>query len=188
MICAPTWYPRKHIARADIPQHFRPWLIDPRSLTRRVRHACRAEFRLRLLDQTWGRPLQDEAMALAMPQGQLALVRHVFLLCAGKPWVFARSVIPPRTLRGAQRRLANLGARPLGAILFSDRNVRRGEVRVCELNARQPLFNLASAALDRPPEGAWARRARTVEAVRSCGLGGLCGRVRLTAGRRRTAR
>ena len=97
-------------------------------------------------------------MALTVPQGQLALVRHVFLLCAGKPWVFARSVIPPRTLRGAHRRLANLGTRPLGAILFSDRSVRRGEVRVCELKPRQPLFDLASAALDRPPEGAWARR------------------------------
>lgn len=158
MICPSVWHRQEQIPRLHIPAHFRAWLIDPRSLTRRIRHACRAHFTLELLSQKWERPFRDEAMVLAMPPGQLALIRHVFLLCAGRPWVFARSVIPPRTLKGAHRRLASLGDRPLGAILFSRRGVRRGEVRVCELNPGQPLYNVAAAALDQPPEGAWARR------------------------------
>jgi len=62
--------------------------------------------------------------------GHAALIRQV-LLCDGEmPLVYARTVIPVSTLQGALRRYANLGERPLGAMLFADRTMRRGEVEV----------------------------------------------------------
>ncbi len=59
-----------------------------------------------------------------------ALVRQVLLCCGDNPLVYARTVIPATTIKGAERRYANLGNRPLGAMLFADRTMRREDVHV----------------------------------------------------------
>jgi len=64
-----------------------------------------------------------------------ALVRQVILCCGDKPLVYARTVIPASTIQGAQRRYANMGNRPLGAMLFADRTMRREGVQVSKLPA-----------------------------------------------------
>jgi chorismate--pyruvate lyase len=82
-----------------------------------------------------------------------ALVRQV-LLCAGdKPMVYARTVIPATTIRGAQRRYANMGNRPLGAMLFSDRTMRREAVQVATLPVKHAAHQYAKT--DDP---VWGRR------------------------------
>ena len=43
-------------------------------------------------------------------------------------------VIPFSTLTGKQRLYANLGTRPLGAMLFADRTMQRDEVMVTSLS------------------------------------------------------
>jgi chorismate--pyruvate lyase len=95
---------------------------------------------------------------LDLPHNRYALVRQVALLCADTPWVFARTVIPRLTLRGAQRRLARLGARPLGALLFADPTLRRGCVELARLEWGQPLFREAAQFFGPPPRHLWARR------------------------------
>jgi chorismate--pyruvate lyase len=44
------------------------------------------------------------------------------------------------TLQGAQRRYANLGSRPLGAMLFADRTMQRDEVMVTQLSPGDALY------------------------------------------------
>ena len=82
-----------------------------------------------------------------------ALVRQVLLCCDDQPLVYARSVIPVTTIHGAQRRYANMGNRPLGAMLFSDRTMRREAVEVAVL----PLENSVNQ-YTQFNEPVWGRR------------------------------
>lgn len=93
-----------------------------------------------------------------MRDNEGAVVRMVYLLCDGKPWVFARTVIPLRTLSGPQRRLTHLGSKPLGELLFADKTMRRGEVEVARLAAGSPVFSMAAQALKQKPGEIWGRR------------------------------
>jgi chorismate--pyruvate lyase len=82
----------------------------------------------------------------------------VQLLCDERPWVFARSLIPARTLRGRGRRLTQLGTRPLGQVLFTDPGVRRGPVEIARIAVGQRLHQQAFAGLAEPPDAIWGRR------------------------------
>ena len=140
----------------------RAWLFDPCSLTQRLQQACadsgRGGFAVRVLSQCRMRPHRDERRLLGMPEHQLALVRQVHLTCAGQPWVFARTVIPVRSLSGRGRRLACLGNRPLGAMLFADRSVQRGRLQVARLTPGNAVFTSAVSGLVNIPDEIWGRR------------------------------
>lgn len=128
------------------PHHWRPWLQDSGSLTRRLTRAAGGEFAVRVLSQRWDTPSADEARALHMPLRQLALIREVELLGRnGIPWVYARSVLPASTLTGRERRLSLLGSRSLGSLMFSDPSLKRS-----------PL--MASCLHDSGGQHYWARR------------------------------
>jgi chorismate--pyruvate lyase len=144
--------------RDRLPDSVRRWLLDPTSLTRRMQQRCAGRFRVRLSRQGWGRPMRDESRALDMEHRHYALLREVHLLCDEQPWVFAHSVIPAQTLTGRYRRLARLGERPLGAVLFSDKTLRRGSLEITCITPGQRLFNEATVLLDSAPEGIWGRR------------------------------
>lgn len=134
------------------------WLFDAASLTRRVQHACPGRFRVQVEAQGWARPRLDEAQALGLAPGRFALTREVHLLCDDRPWVFARTVIPVTTLQGAERRLAYLGSRPLGAVLFADPHMRRGAVEVAALRPGQSVYQAAVRGLRVKPKEIWGRR------------------------------
>lgn len=95
---------------------------------------------------------------LGIDPHQWVLTRHVLLLCDETPWVYARTVIPRKTLSGRHRRLANLGNRPLGAVLFADRHMSRGEVEVAQLHTGQSLYRQIEQASPCTDKMVWARR------------------------------
>jgi chorismate--pyruvate lyase len=137
----------------------RSWLFEAGSLTRRLARNCGERFSLRLVSSAWGPPLPDERQALRLAAGRAALVRQVYLLCDGRPLVFARSVIPPRSLLGKNRRLTRLGSRPLAGLLFGHRPVDRDVLEVAALSPGHPLHALACHDLGPRPAGTlWARR------------------------------
>lgn len=140
------------------PKAMLPWIEDPGSLTERMRTVCGAEFRLALLGQKHSRPLTSEARALALPPRRYALVREVLLCRRATPWIFARSVLPLPTLRGPNRRIAHLGKRPLGDILFASSDLYRGAIKISPLRADPPLYGICARALGREPAGSWLRR------------------------------
>lgn len=143
--------------RAAIPEHLRSWLFDPRSLSRRLTRACPDGFRVQPIGQGWCAPLASERCALALPLRERALIREVLLLCHDTPWVYARSVFPVHTLRGEQRRLAHLGTRPLGRVLFATRGMHRSTVAVCAAERDAPMLACCAKALGRSPVHAWKR-------------------------------
>jgi len=103
-------------------------------------------------------PGQFPGARAEMSQGQRAIVRQVQLLCDGQPWIYARTVIPVTSLRGRLRRLAHLGTRPLGGMLFADRGMRRGTVQLARIRAGQALYVTATSGLQPPPAEIWGRR------------------------------
>jgi chorismate--pyruvate lyase len=156
---SPPWRPAARWSRTQLPERLRAWLLDPASLTQRILCACRGAFRVNVLNQSWCRPLRSEARVLELGAGRHALVRQVQLLCDGDPWVYARTVIPAATLTGPQRRLARLRSRSLGAVLFSDPTMRRGETEIARLVPGNPLFALAARGLGVQGSEIWGRRA-----------------------------
>jgi len=152
----PCWLAHRSLGYRRVPLSVLHWLLDPSSLTGRIRSACGAGFSVRVLAQGWARPMINEARLLRMRPQRLALLREVHLLCGGRPWVFARTVIPQATLSGPERRLARLGNRPLGAVLFADPHMRRGEVQVTRLQPGDAVHGHVFADGDGPP--VWGRR------------------------------
>lgn len=154
----PVWFPANGPVRGRIPAPLKPWLLETSSLTRRLQACCRKEFRVRLLRQDWQRPMCDERRLVGIRDSEYALVRHVHLMCGRQLWVFARTVIPLQTLRGAQRRLAHLGEKPLGALLFADHTVRRGAVEIARITPGQRLYHTAMGTRARDGDAIWGRR------------------------------
>lgn len=155
----PHWMGWERLRHAQVPDDIYHWLYDKASLTARIKSACQCGgFRVRVVRQGWGRPLYSELMLLGMRHGEIAIVREVELLCGGRPWVFARTLIPASSLYGPARRLARLGDKPLGAILFADKRTRRGVTQVARLLPRHRLFLAAVCQLEERPAEIWGRR------------------------------
>ncbi|MGD8909587.1 MAG: chorismate lyase [Chromatiales bacterium] len=155
----PEWGDWRSQRLRELPVGLSDWLLESGSLTRKVIQACgQSCFRVRLLHQGWGAPLTSERRLLRSRPGVITLIREVELLCDEVPWVFARTLIPATSLRRSVRRLALLGERPLGAVLFSDPKVHRGVTQFARLQARHPLFLAACAHVAPTPETLWGRR------------------------------
>lgn len=149
----PHWYDGATLRRR-LPPSLRDWLLDDSSLTRRLQQACTGRFHVELISLGWERPLRNEAQALKVRPWQRALIRQVRLWCDDTPWVFARTVIPVSALRGAQRRLAHLGNRPLGAFLFAHPALRRSPLQVARVCRESRM--LAACATNEA--ALWGRR------------------------------
>jgi len=152
------WRSHPRLFRRDAPAGLVDWLLDSGSLTRRLRQVCPGQFRVRVLWQGWNRPSFDEARVLGLRLEAWAWTREVQLLCNDQPWVFARTLIPARTLNGRGRRLTQLGTRPLGEVLFADPGIRRGPVAIARIISGQRLHQRAFAGLAEPPDAIWGRR------------------------------
>ncbi len=124
------WYRRAQLFNQIIPVVVDDWLFDTSSLTARLLKRCAQSFNVQLLSQSYASISAAERSAMRLPQSCAALVREVLLCDDQTPLVYARSVIPVSTLKGPLRCYAKMGERPLGAMLFADRTMRRGEVEV----------------------------------------------------------
>jgi len=155
---AGRWKPGRNFLRRSIPQDLCGWLLDTASLTLRLQRLCPGKFQVRVLSQAWGIPRVDEARVLKMKPGRLAIIRQVHLLCDGQPRVYARTVIPVTSLRGKLKRLAHLGTRPLGGLLFADPDMQRGGVELARISRGQSLYQAATRHLRQRPAAIWGRR------------------------------
>ncbi len=132
----------------------RTLIAERGSLTARLAES--GPVRVRLLAQSWRRPAPDEALALGVPLRRSAWLREVILGCDLGLRVYARSVVPARSLGGIGK-LPWLGARPLGEVLFSLKGVERGPIAVARLSGREPLA-IQLRAYGLPARASWARR------------------------------
>lgn len=150
------WRPQSHFLNRQLPISLRHWLLDEGSLTQRLTRLSHGNFSVQLLDQQWQRPNHDEARLLGRPQSEWAIVREVILAGAGKPWVFARSVLPATSLTGNLRQLRYLKSRPLGQLLFNAPSMRRTPFEIAQIPAHSKYLH---SSISREISS-WGRRSR----------------------------
>lgn len=153
----PHWHYGPVMRRGAVPDDAACWLFDSASLTRRLRRVSNC-FRVELLSNQRERPMRCERQVLGMDDRALALVRQVRLYCDGEAKVYARTVMPLSSLTGRRRRLARLGGKPLGEMLFRDPTMSRGEMEVAQLSEGHRFYGLAVQGLNDVPETLWGRR------------------------------
>ena len=124
----PEWLVNRPGARHRIPEPAQSWIYEAGSLTRRLRDLYGDSFNVQLLFHEWRKPLFSEIILLKLPQHQRTLVREVMLSAQDQPLILARTIIPAKTLKGAQRSLSRLGNRPLGEVIFTYPKLQRLEM------------------------------------------------------------
>lgn len=161
-------------AVVTLPPQAAGWLRDPASLTQRLR--ARGELTVTPLRHAIESPRADEARLLDLPPRQWTLIREVLLCLDGQAVVYARSVLPLSSLRGANRRLAHMDHHPLGAELFRPPEAERRAIWI----ARVPANALPADAGAREP--VWGRQSLLTKRgapllVAECFLPALTGRA-----------
>jgi len=152
----PAWRPSRPGCHRLIPAAAQSWIYEPDSLTQRLRDYYGDALRVALLFQQRRRPFFSERRLLKQDNARHSLVREVLLYADNKPLILARTVIPEKTLHGAQRNLARLGSRPLGEVIFSQPGLERLEMDITRV---QP-YNWSQSVREkyRLEQPLWGRR------------------------------
>ncbi|TKB45494.1 chorismate lyase [Thalassotalea mangrovi] len=143
-------------------QPLRDWLLDPMSLTARLKRHSN-DFRVLLLGQVIQPCPAHEAISgnhtnNGISEGEEVLVREVLLYCDGIPVVFARSLLPTNSLTGEQKALAELGEQPLGQVLFNNPKLSREILQVAKIAPSLRVCELAHMANVDVNHPLWGRR------------------------------
>ena len=136
---------------------YRPWLLEQGSLTKRLK-AHAKNFGVQALLQDRGKPSVDEAYLLRLVQHQHDLHREVMLMDGNQALVFARSLLPVKSLHGDWQGLGGLGNQPLGAALFSNPRIVRTPLQFRKIGQHHALYRRAARYLVQLPTALWARR------------------------------
>jgi chorismate--pyruvate lyase len=129
-----NWRTLRDFDRARVPAEVLDWILDPASLTQRVRLLCGSGiFRVRVLSQAHRHASEAEARLLRICPGLRVVDRQVQLCCDAEPLVYARSLLPVTLFTGRQQRLKFQGSKSLGATLFADPTVTRGELQTAQV-------------------------------------------------------
>ncbi len=146
------WLKKPILAKA-----LQSWLIDTGSLTARLQQRY-AHFAVKPMAVKYAKPIQDEFALLNLCSHKTALIREVFLIGNNQPVVFAHSVLPRTSLRGAWHGLGRLGNKPLGATLFANPKVKRSPLEYKKLSACSPISIRVAGHMQASPKALWARR------------------------------
>lgn len=152
-----NWQAKSALDIAAIDKRLSGGLFQTGSLSRYLAQRCRGAFRVEVEAEVWQLPLPDEAGRLSLGQDETAFIREAWLKSGAKRLVYARTVIPQTTLARADGRLARLGARPLGEILFAE-GARRSTLRYARLPPGADLGRLPQDKGQDMAEAPWARQ------------------------------
>jgi chorismate--pyruvate lyase len=159
---APRWKNRHFEIPHGLPSQLSSWLLETGSLTQRLRAKYGSGFAVQLLFQGWQPAYIDECQLLSCSSARrYHLLREVILTYNQQALVLARTVLPAQTLNIAQRKLANLGNRPLGEVLFAYPDLKLGQRQFSLAEPR--VWSNDLRALCNIEQAIWGRR--TVYAI-----------------------
>jgi len=127
------WCNQKRCFSKELNAQLKSWLFDSGSLTTRLINHCDGQFSVKVLSVSRATPTPDEVKALKLKIRSQAIIRQVLLMCGDTPVVYARTIIPVSSLRGALRGVVLLGNKSLGAVLFADKSMHRESVEITSL-------------------------------------------------------
>lgn len=116
------------------------WLLEPGSLTARIRARCEQGFHLDVIREGAAAPQEIPDI---WPYGSVARLREVTLSCENTALIFARTLIPdPASVKDTW--LLTLGSKPLGDVLFQSGGVRESGFEIARLTVNDELFRAAA--------------------------------------------
>lgn len=120
------------------------WLTQSYNLTETIKQTG-AIFSLKLVEQTFGKPLLEEINAFhtidCSSDDSDYWVRKIFLEADGIPFIFARVVAPNETYRSYCDDFERLGNAPIGnTLLYSDQRIKRTEFEYRLLQTHELLI------------------------------------------------
>ena len=118
------------------------WLLDPNSLTARLKRNSQ-HFEVKVLGQKI-EPCHIQEANEDISAGEQVLVREVLLYCDDIPQVFARSLLPLKSLTGEEQQLAHLGNQSLGQVLFNQPGLTRKKIEIAKFDQQSSVANLAN--------------------------------------------
>ena len=132
------------------------WLSDHSSLTLKLQ-AIGQKFHVEVKQQLAVTPA-EMSLSCYFTSEDKVLVREVLLYCDGKPVVFAQTEIPFSTLTEEQAKLAEIGTRSLGEVLFQDPSMKRAEIEVAEFLVGSEVHRLCEQFNQVANFSLWGRR------------------------------
>ncbi|BFM50188.1 chorismate lyase [Marinomonas sp. THO17] len=125
------WMAIHRANKSKIPSHLWPWLVTKQSLTRKLRSI--SKLSVEVIEDGWGTPSFRERHKLKLAPRAAVRVRTVLLKLDGVTVIYARSIIPARSLLGHWRKVPHLKNKPLGGYLFQHRSLQRSPIEIAEL-------------------------------------------------------
>ncbi len=154
--CEPVWQPVSTSKINQSPKIIRNWLLEPGSLTRRLKALCSEQFNVGVQYQEWTRPTLGEQQTLGIRIGDYTNIREVLLRRENDVFVVARTVIPRQMLVGRQRHLISLGNRPLGEVIFAEPALKRRSFEIAVLKPTE--FQSGLTRVQDHNKQIWGRR------------------------------
>lgn len=142
-----NWAPAHRMNKMKVPKNLWPWLTTDASMTAKLQGL--GMLTVEVIEDAWGTPTARERSRLKLRSREAARIRTVLLKVDGINVIYARSVIPAKSLRGHWRQVKHLKNKPLGGYLFQHRALVRSGIEVTQLP--KSLFPNQKAGL-------WARR------------------------------
>lgn len=130
------------------PAALSPWLLEPASLTARLK-ARSERFRLQLLAEST-QVLPDFLKPCFAQRVSDCVCREVLMWCNDMPAVYAQSWLPLQSVKQINA-LTALGEQPLGELLFQFPDVERSPIEIAQLGLVNSIAPISAGEY-------WARR------------------------------
>jgi chorismate lyase len=151
------WKNKNSVVPDILDEQLHVFMFHTGSLTNLIEECCNDDFNIELLTESWRSPFPDEIDSLSIKNGELAFIRESRLKSGNQTLVYARTVIPRETLTIENQKLTQLGANPLGNVLFNDDSASRTNMRYAKIPVNCELHEQATKNT-RIQSELWARQ------------------------------
>ena len=118
-------------------ENIKSWLIEKGPITKRIK--SKESFKLNLIKDEISAVDDSEKKFLEESSDKIK-VREVILMGNNIPRVYAKSLIPIRTIENGFSRLGELGTKPLGDILFEKEIFKKTNVVYAQFQDQDSIF------------------------------------------------
>ena len=144
------WHSPSDEYLSQLSENLKNWLLDENSLTARLKSCCDT-FQVKVIGEEQQICTANEACEL-IKAGEPILVREVLLYCDNVAQVFARSLLPLKSLTGREEALGQLGEQPLGQVLFNNPSLKRQGLELSSFTHDSSMALLAKNLARQIPE------------------------------------
>ena len=119
------------------------FLFENGSLSQLIQNRFRRKLHIDLINESWSTAMTYEKKLLSLRNYEIIFARESYLSCNNKKLVYARTVIPRKTLKAQNHTLTRLGQKPLGEILFNNNKIFRKNIKYAKIPLHNELHNKA---------------------------------------------